>query len=205
MKFTRAIFGLLLLLALIGILAWWFFPTQDNLAVMSAPKSSPLQAAVAPKPAPGIVVEAPTAAPPSILAGGGSDPQENLDTAIADVTRLAQANNFGALFENYGVPVIDPTLRYRNGGNILDDVQQKVLSFQAYLNSPGGQTDRQQLQATLEFMRTQTPVYNATGDQATIQIGPITDQDRAANLIPQITFVKKDGRWYLQAGNPFGW
>ncbi len=54
-------------------------------------------------------------------------------------------------------------------------------------------------------MQMQTPVYNAAGDQATIQIGPVTDQDRAANLIPQITFFKKDGRWYLQTGNPFGW
>ncbi len=123
--------------------------------------------------------------------------------AIPDLTAMAEANDFVALFAKYGAPAIDSTAQYRGGGSILGDLQQKVLAFQASYRS--NSRIRDDLEVKLEYMKTQTPIYNAAGDQATIEIGPTTEALRAANLTPEITFIKRDGRWYLKSGNPFGW
>jgi len=156
--------------------------------------------------APTVAVEAPKlAAAPLSPTADARDPQENLDTAIADISRLVQANDFITLFANYGAPIVDPSLRTRDGGNLRDGLQQNVQFFQQFIQSPNGTENLQHLEAILEYIKTQTPVVDATGEHATLQVGPQTDQLRAANLYPQITFVKKDGRWYLQSGNPFGW
>jgi hypothetical protein len=159
-----------------------------------------------PPPTSTAAVEAPKlAAAPLSPTADARDPQENLDTAIADVSRLVQANDFLALFAAYGAPIIDPALHTRDGGSLRDGLQQNVQFFQQFIQSPGGAENLQKLQAMLEYMKMQTPVVDATGEHATLQVGPLTDELRAAGLFPQITFVKKDGRWYLQSGNPFGW
>jgi hypothetical protein len=203
-------FAIVLVFALAIVLCRWLsrstLPSPTLIlaqAVNLAPSPLPLKTTTR---SPATAVEAPRLpAAPLAPNGDARDPQENLDTAIADISRLVQANDFLTLFATYGAPIIDPTLRNRDGGNLRDGLRQNVQFFQQFIQSPGGQENLQHLQSVLEYIKTQTPVLDGTGDHATLQVGPMTDQLRAAGLYPQITFVKQDGRWYLQSGNPFGW
>lgn len=184
--FANAIIGA----CLAGVIAWWWVgrsapgtgPTPHPHAAEAenagAPPAVPPAGVpdVAPAPDAGRAEPLPAAVDPTPALV--SDPQADLSTAVPDLIRLAQAGNFAAVYQMY----VPPDVLARMSP---DELAMRIQRMQTASQTPAGQMQMQAMLAT-------PPTYDDTGMHATIALpagSPSGDH---------ITFVKVNGRWYVQ-------
>jgi cytoskeletal protein RodZ len=193
-----------LVIAIVGVGIWWFIrPTTANLektvqALMPAKANTP----------PAAVVEMPKLPPVSLNAGENNpptssanlspdpnDPQADLKTAIPDIVKSLRLGDILTLKKTYTPPnKLDP----QQFQQMLDNVVQAMGRM---AENPDF---REKMQISydeeakhFESFETQTPTYNATGDEAsyTYTRQPLFDGDETQ--VTQ-TFVKIHGKWYMK-------
>jgi hypothetical protein len=182
--------GAAILIALIGVGIWWF--TQPAAPVpVSMVKASTSGKFAAPLASP---VEAPKL-PPTIPkpADPSTDPQANLKTAIADIARFLRTGDAVGLLQTYATPEYlakNPTALQETQAR-LDANVQALSQFPNWMAADDNYLDDALAQAYDEIQN-QTPIYNATGDEATYDF--IAPGDIEGHMV----FVRVSGKWYLK-------
>ncbi len=201
---------LLLFVAIMGILLWWF--TRPTAAPPPRMTDAPMPVkAGAPEPMiKPLRIEKPSVAPvedkpDSVKPASDSanlpvesvdlpaepvDTQAELKTAIPDIVRLLRAGDPVDAYKTYTPP---------NEFNAQAAQQMQELQLQAQATAVQDPELRQLMQKAqaeivqaYEALEEQTPTLNATGDEATYMFAmPRTG-------IQPLTFVKIDGKWYIK-------
>jgi len=197
-KSKQFTFGLIFLLALIGVLTWKFWPMEDARPVASAPRPTLLQTAAPPKPPPGIIVEVPKIAPMparALPAASGAttstsanpelsaNPRAALDTLLPAFIQNLQENDLAHVLQTYLPP---DELQKLTSQLPLAEVAKRLEA------SPDNQRRMESLMQTLLSIQNQTPAYfsNETGEYARYTLDPpIGGLDAAV-------FAKINGLWY---------
>jgi hypothetical protein len=196
--------GLILLtVAFVGIVGWFFMHAPPHSAVDTHPVSAVLPAAppaaspiIAPSftpsaPLPGtpqLAVTPPVVALPSAPV---ADPQTDLKTAIADIARLWRAGQRAQMYQTYSPPgQIDPV--------ILKALTQIEADSSGQPLTPQKQQMYEKYAQCYDDLEGLTPTYNALGDEATYpftRLGFVGGVEQATQ--GTITFVKINGKWYI--------
>jgi len=174
---TRTIIGLGLAAALAGVAGWWLNAAKRGPTIPSPTKLSGAATAGA---------DATLPADP--------DPRSELKTAIPDIVRLLEANDFATYLREYMPP-----------DKLAAIIKETKLTFDQIVAK--AQTDpAYQQQAVLEVAILKTlggviPAVNAAGDEATYPINPANFTSYATPGGPRIpsavAFVKIAGQWHL--------
>jgi hypothetical protein len=147
----------------------------------------------APVTAPATALSTPLASTPISATPTQADPQRELNTAIDDIVSLSQANDQMTLFNDYLSPADKAKMTPAEVDRIkywADEAKTDSIAQQSLRNTA----------MMYQSLKGQTPEMNAAGDEATYHATPILMHPPDGNeptTIP-ITFVKIDGRWYIQ-------
>jgi hypothetical protein len=160
------------------------------LGKVEAPKKAALQTIVPP---------APKAAATSIAAAQSvADPQADLKTAIPDIARLVRTGALADWYRTYRPPAEYDADFFRTEQELQDQFARDAEtganeSLQAYGAAFAN---------AIEDLETQTPVYNAAGDEATFQLDfNVNEPDSPDPAGPRpVTFQKIGGKWYIESG-----
>ncbi len=190
---NRKIGLVLVVIALIAGVIWLFQkPTPAPAAPTVAVAPKPAPTIEAPKPVAKSAVAAPVAAtaaakPAAAPAKPGNDPQAELNTAIADMISLIQAQDMLTAVQRY----LPPDFLAKMPPEEKADMEREMT---VGLSSPDAQQGMQMMVQVLQGMQTQTPTLNAAGDTATYQLSDPTG--RATKTVP-FNLRKIDGKWYV--------
>jgi len=195
----------ILLVAGITIGAIWLLnkpaPAPEKAAeapkTVAAPKMSsaptpqvaaPLAPAVPKSETPQSASSADAAAP---MAAAG-DPHADLNFCIDDITTMLQTGNITGLIDNYAPPSV-----------LAQMPPEAKAQMEQYMSDPRAQQQLQMMAQVFQGLKTVTPTLNDTGDKATYQIVPPAGIAPPGTNLPAtipITFMKQDGRWYINDG-----
>jgi hypothetical protein len=206
---SKNFMGVILVVAIAGGGIWWFMqpPTATSGKIVAAPAPTPAKAD-APKPMAQAIGIAPPKASPlqakpattAVASGSGADassnadPQADLKTAIPDMARLVRVSEL-TWYETYTAPKdIDPDT-IKNLEDVQATTNPDTHVSVGKLNEAFAQS--------YEALETQTPTYNAAGDEATYDgyISP-SSRDMESGTFSgngprgSLTFIKIDGKWY---------
>jgi len=205
MKSPRKIFSLFAALALIALLAWKFWPTENPQPVAPAPKLTPLQTVVGPKPA---QVEAPKVAPvtasvlttasgaktstPTNLELSADDPHASPQTLIPELINLLEDDDFtGYLKANLPPSALEAAMREADVSSI-EELAQKNFPTSGSLAKLTDQYKLNTLE-TLQLIQNQAPVLDTENEitKAIYTLNPPINGKKT------VTFMKIGGLWYL--------
>ncbi len=201
-----------LVTAIIGILVWWFLrptpKTQEKTAAayassnVAAPKPLAPPQIAKPLASPVKVNSQTTTSAPPVAAPAEADPQADLKTAIPDIVRLFRAGDDAAFEQTYTPPdKLDPERIQQ-----LQAQQQQIRDMVAQdpRMLPMMQSGIDTAAQSYEALETQTPTFNASGDEATYMLTRLKVSNGKVVLgdtqIP-MTFVKINGKWYWKGGD----
>ena len=124
-----------------------------------------------------------------------TDFHSDLNACIDDIATMLQTGNITGLIDNYAPPQL-----------LAQMPPEAKAQMEQYLSDPRAQQQIQMMAQVFEGLKGVAPTMNDAGDQATYQVAPPTGMAESlppgTNLpttIP-ITFIKKDGRWYINDG-----
>jgi len=186
-KFVKFL-GIVIILAVVGLIAWWATPVAEPPANTPAPApekvapptikvAAPVQVAppvqvAAPVAPPAPVVETPPVAQPALP----PDPRLDLATALPDFLNIVQSGDYLTATEDY--LALPPNT----------SAQQVLAGLQQNPNFP------QMVQMAVDTMRAAqsvAPSFNDAGDVATYTFpAPVDGQ-------PSVRWRKVDGKWTL--------
>jgi RNA polymerase sigma factor (sigma-70 family) len=166
-------------------------PGDSAIAKVATNLSSNKTPAVELPKAPAVPAHAETVAAAAGADPPSDDPQADLKTAIPELVRLVEANDWLGVYKAYTPPDrLDPKEL-----QTLEKVQ-KMLDKQ--LSTPQAQLQLQMQHESAvsawEALETQTPTYNATGDEATYLF--TTPDYPGPTVSESMTFIKINGKWY---------
>jgi hypothetical protein len=135
------------------------------------------------------------------------DPQTDLKTAISNLVRLIRDGEWATFRETYDSP------NFNRDSNVSLELRESQVGFETA--DPQEKKVMQQgfdvMALSYEALETQTPIFNAAGDEATYQYAPpMYSEDPVTKLSISvqgdtfwpITFIKINGRWYIKLENP---
>ncbi len=197
---TKTKATLAIAVVIVCVALWWFGrPTTDTLkkaalettSVKKITASSVSQVET-PKPSP-----ATSKSETATSLSEPADPQADLKTAIADMARLLRTGDQAALMKAYDEPDKLNLEQVRQMQDLQDQVQQTT----PWQVAPRMQSLRETSAQSYEEMETQTPTFNATGDEATYQLilpTLVNGEYVLGDKRTPYTFIKINGKWYMK-------
>ncbi len=120
-----------------------------------------------------------------------NDPQSDLSTAIPDLINLIQTDQLRTAIRRY----MPPSYFEQMPQAVQDQLEQQEQNL---LADPNMAKQRQVAVSALQSMLNKAPDLNQAGDHATYHLD--TDPNAPNHPPTVISFIKVDGRWYLEPG-----
>jgi len=176
-------------------------PVASATPQVASPMVKPVVPVATPPPAPVVevtpVAPAVAAAPQSTASQPGpSSPRTELATTIPELARLIDAQDFETLMQDF-MPPDELTALLASVGPpgqpmTLESLASRMRQNPRIMQQMAGASQ------TMAYLQTQTPIYDATGENASYPRPPMFTNGPAS-----INFVKVGGYWYVKDGVQF--